>query len=205
MCNNITWHPIQLRWLRHLHIETKWPSFSRQHFPNAFSGINTLRQNGHYFSDNIFKCVFLNENIWILINISLKFVNNGQINNITALVEIMAWCRQGDNPSSEPMMFSLLMHICVIWPQQVNHIRVHTHTRHSKSPLHQQGMGIYFIENWTCYNHTICENLGTDIDTVSFYTIKGGFEIVQVCIRFNATSYNKTKFSNILSKLMNII
>ena len=33
-----------------------------------------LRQNGRHFPDDIFKCIFLNENVWILIMISLKFV-----------------------------------------------------------------------------------------------------------------------------------
>ena len=32
----------------------------------------------------------------------------------------MAWRRPGDKPSSEPMMVSLLTHICVTWPQWVN-------------------------------------------------------------------------------------
>ena len=35
-------------------------------------------------------------------NISLKCVPKGQINNIPALVQIMAWHRQGDKPLSEP-------------------------------------------------------------------------------------------------------
>ena len=42
--------------------------------------------NGRYFADDIFKCIFLNENIWISINISLKFAPKGQINNIPTLV-----------------------------------------------------------------------------------------------------------------------
>ena len=41
---------------------------------------------------------------YILINISLKFVSKGSINNIAALVQIMAWRRLGDNQLSEPMM-----------------------------------------------------------------------------------------------------
>ena len=53
----------------------------------------------------------------ILIKISLKFVPKGQINNIQALVKIMAWRRPGDKPSSEPRMESLLTHICVTRPQ----------------------------------------------------------------------------------------
>ena len=38
------------------------------------------------FPDDIFKCIFLNENVLILIKISLKFVPKGQINNIPPLV-----------------------------------------------------------------------------------------------------------------------
>ena len=55
--------------------------------------INTLRprQNGRHFADDIFKWIFLNENVWIASKISLKFVPQGPINNIPALVQIMAW------------------------------------------------------------------------------------------------------------------
>ena len=54
--------------------------------------INTLRprQNGHPSTDNIFKCIFLGENVWILIEISLKFVPMDSLNNIPALVQITA-------------------------------------------------------------------------------------------------------------------
>ena len=37
----------------------------------------------------IFKCISLNENVWISIKISLNFVPRGSINNIPALVQIM--------------------------------------------------------------------------------------------------------------------
>ena len=66
------------------------------------------------------KCIFLNENVWITIKISLKFVLKCPIDNIPALVYIMAWWRSGDKPLSEPMMISLLMHICVTRPQWIN-------------------------------------------------------------------------------------
>ena len=84
--------------------------------------LNTLRprQNGRHFADDIFKCIFFNENVWIPIKISLKFVPKGPINNIPSLVQIMAWRRPGDKPLSEPMMVSLLTHICVTRPQWVN-------------------------------------------------------------------------------------
>ena len=62
---------------------------------------------------------FLNENASIAIKISLKFVPKGPINNIPVLVQIMAWRRPGDKPLSEPMMVSLLTHICVTRPQWV--------------------------------------------------------------------------------------
>ena len=50
----------------------------------------------------------------------LKFVPKYPICNTPALVQIMAWRRPGDKPLSEPMMVSLLMHICVTRPQWVN-------------------------------------------------------------------------------------
>ena len=84
--------------------------------------VNTLRprQNGRHFADDTFKCLFLNENIWIPIKISLKIVPKGSINNIPALVQIMAWRLPGDKPLSEPMLIILLTHICVTRPQWVN-------------------------------------------------------------------------------------
>ena len=63
----------------------------------------TPRQNGHRFSDDIFNRSF-NENCCILIKISLKYVIKGPIDNIAALVQIMAWRRTGDKPLSEVMM-----------------------------------------------------------------------------------------------------
>ena len=56
------------------------------------------------FADDTFKCIFLNENWLISIKISLKFILNGPIGNISALVQIMAWRRPGDKPLSEPML-----------------------------------------------------------------------------------------------------
>ena len=84
--------------------------------------LNSLRprQHGRHFADDTFKPVFLYENIRISIKISRKFVSKVPINNITALVQIMAWRRPGDKPLSEPMMVCLLTHICVTRPQWVN-------------------------------------------------------------------------------------
>ena len=75
--------------------------------------VNTLRsrKNGHCFADDVFKCIFLNENIWTLMKISLKFVLKDPINNIPGLVQAMAWRRSGAKPLSEPMMVRLPTHI----------------------------------------------------------------------------------------------
>ena len=78
-----------------------------------------LRLDGCQFPDNIFKCLFLNENVRILIKISLKSVPKDSINNIPVLVQIMAWRRQGDKPLSEPVMVRLPILIYVTQPQWV--------------------------------------------------------------------------------------
>ena len=98
-------------------VQTTWqPSWNKQ---KVF--INTLRprQNGRHFPDHIFKCIFLNENVWTSLKTSLKFVPRVPINNIPALDQMMAWRHLGNKPLSEPMMGSLLMQICVTWPQWV--------------------------------------------------------------------------------------
>ena len=91
---------------------------------DVYNSLNTLRprQNGHHFAEDIFKWIFLNENVWILIN------------NIPALVQIMAWRRPGNKPLSEPMAVSLLRHVCVtqsqwVKPSSVGHVNIwHTST-----------------------------------------------------------------------------
>ena len=101
---------------------TRWtPRTYRGTWTARWDEIRTLRprQNGRHFADDTFKRIFLKENIRISIKISLKFVPKGPINNIPALVQIMAWRRRGDKPLSEPMMTSLPTHICVTRPQWV--------------------------------------------------------------------------------------
>ena len=90
---------------------------------NCFTkGLNILRlrQNGRSFADDTFKRTFLNENVIIAITISLKFVLKCQINNIPALVQIMAWRWPCDKLLTEPMMIILPTHICVTRPEWVN-------------------------------------------------------------------------------------
>ena len=95
------------------------------HHPETNHYLNTLRsrQNGRHIPDDIFKCIFFFENVYISLKISIKFVPEVRINDIPALVQIMAWRRPGDKPLSEPMMVRLLTHICVTRPQRVNQQR----------------------------------------------------------------------------------
>ena len=74
-----------------------------------------------------FQIDFLNGNVWILLKISLAFVLEVLNNNTPALVQMMVWHRPGANSLSEPMMISLLMHICVSRPQWVNVVKCPLH------------------------------------------------------------------------------
>ena len=129
---NISYFPFYLWYLWKSSVvssvcEIDWCSFKGRMWFSGFaclSGcVNTLRPrlNGRHFADDIFTCILLNENVSIGIKISLKFVPKGPINNIPALVQLMAWRRSGDKPLSEPMMVSLLTHICVTRHQWVKY------------------------------------------------------------------------------------
>ena len=107
-----------------LYLNHWWPVLLMHIYFTQPQGVNPLRprQNGRHFADDTFKRIFVNENVRISIKISLKFVPKCPIDNIPALFQIMAWRRPGDKPLYEPMMVSLLTHVCVIWPQWVKNM-----------------------------------------------------------------------------------
>ena len=88
--------------------------------------LNTFRprQNGRHFPYDIFKRIFWNENVWILIKNSLTYVPKGPINNNPALLQIMAWRQTviwtyfglfsiawlGAKPLSEPILDYFQLH-----------------------------------------------------------------------------------------------
>ena len=86
--------------------------------------VNILRpkQDGRYFVDDVLKCIFLNENVWISFKMSLNCVPNGPINNITVLIQLMAWRRPGDKPLFELMLVFIPTHKCVTRLQWVNNL-----------------------------------------------------------------------------------
>ena len=119
---NMSFSTMWLVWNSKERVLTSWHKWVAHHDETLQNRdpFNTLRPrlNGHHFPD-IFKCLFVNENAWIFIKIPLKFVPKCSIDNIPALVQIMAWHSPGDKPLSEPMMVSLLTHIRVTQPQWV--------------------------------------------------------------------------------------
>ena len=71
-------------------------------------------------------------------NIAQGFTeHDDQVNNMPALVKIMAWRRQGDKPISEPKMVILLIHICFTRPQWVNIMYIYCHTGNVPARLSQ--------------------------------------------------------------------
>ena len=73
-------------------------------------------------ADDNLKCILLNKNDIIPIQISLKFVPKNPIDYKPVLVQVMAWRRTGDKPLPELMLTSLLTHICDIrgsYPKQL--------------------------------------------------------------------------------------
>ena len=82
------------------------------------STVRPIRKRIH-FAVNIFKCIFLNGDVWIWLKFHWSLFLRVQWRIFLALVQIMAWCWPGDKPLSEAMMVRLLTYICVTWPQWV--------------------------------------------------------------------------------------
>ena len=93
------------------------PHYQQSWYWSNFPGIlhlKTLRPGQHIsqFADDIFKCILLNENVWILITIWLKFVPKCPIDNNSALVQVMAWRRWAPSHYLNRWWSGLLTHIC---------------------------------------------------------------------------------------------
>ena len=95
-------------------ISVKGASDSKQPIMMKIAGALTHPpgQNGRHSADGIFKRIFLNEDIRISMQISMKFVSMGLIDNSSALVQVMAWRRTGDRP----------FYLNQCWPSSLTHI-----------------------------------------------------------------------------------
>ena len=92
MVNQLGWGTI-VRYIVPMHVK---PKFTYLLLP--------LAEMAAILVDDNFKCIFLNENDVILIQISLKFVPRSPVDNKPALVQVMAWRQTGDKPLPELMM-----------------------------------------------------------------------------------------------------
>ena len=113
----LSWHRTYLRCTKDLHYIMQ---FSQD--CSIVMASELLTHWGRDKIDAISQTIFSNAFSWMKMleyRLKLKFVPKGLINNIPALVQIMAWRRPGDKPLSEPMMVSLLTHICVTRPHWV--------------------------------------------------------------------------------------
>ena len=135
--------------------------------------INILRprQNGRSFPDDIFKCIFLNE-----------------INNIQALVQIMAWRRQGDKPLSEPMMVTLPTHICVTRPQWVN-----SHMRYMLLLWVKNGICVFFVAGVSTVRPSLGFIGSRYIDYI-FHLSKKLFSLIHCTVGWFGVLWNPTIF-----------
>ena len=61
-------------------------------------------QNGRHCTDDTFEHIFMNEKFFISIQISLKFVPKGPIDNKAVLFQVIAWRREGDKPLPKSML-----------------------------------------------------------------------------------------------------
>ena len=104
-----------------------------------------LTQKWTPFRRQCFQMHFLEWKCMNFAKISLKFVPKVPVNNIPALVHILAWRRSGDKPLSELMMVSLLTQICVTRPQWVNQIAIPVYVLFYISPsdIHNSNATLY--------------------------------------------------------------
>ena len=141
--------------------ETARTSTKRVFIVNKMAATSHTMFKMHFLE---WKCVNFH---WKCVKIPLKFVPKGPINNIPALVQIMAWRRPGDKPLSEPMMVFVPTHICVTRPQWVkNTLKTWTTSKF---------LGMYYMID----SHYISSHIGFPTTQISIHSGHG------VCLSWN--------------------
>ena len=69
---------------------------------------SSMGKMANIFVDNICKCILLNENMHIFLQILLSFFVQSSVDNKWTLVHIMSWCQRDDKPLPEPMVTKIL-------------------------------------------------------------------------------------------------
>ena len=154
------------------------------------------RQNGRCSADDLFKSIFLNENVWISIKISLKLVTKGSFDNIPALVQIMAWCWSGDKPLSQPMLVSLPTHICVTRSQWVKPSQL-TPTQPYQKPT---ATWHWYLKSWVVISEW-CKTVLVNHDLANHRHAIGQKKVMDLFLNViqNCPRLSMTDFSHILS------
>ena len=102
----------------------------------AFIWSISPKKNGRLFTDDTFKCIFINEKWCIFIRISLKFFPKCPIDNKSGLVQVMVLRQKGNKPLPEPMLPQSHMPcqgdelrvMCARFRSAIYIIHKHTHT-----------------------------------------------------------------------------
>ena len=115
----------------------------------------------------------------------------GPIDNIPALVQIMAWRRPGDKPLFEPIMVGLLTHICVTRPQWVNKIDPYKTTAKQKIRTMCIFLGVFFISIVCKCIQNLCSLSGK----TSYRKILWSREAVKFGVRLFQSLWNLTDTS----------
>ena len=114
--------------------------------------INTLRprQNGRHFADDIFKCIFLNENVSIVVKISLKFVQ------LTIFQHWFRWWLGAVQATSHYLNQWWLVYWRIYASLGLNEL-----TTFFKRPVHNCGSVVLLETNWHMVEMWICFLNGT--------------------------------------------
>ena len=96
------------------HIQSDYQSVSFQHEPQLTT--ERQEQNGRHFAEDILKCIYVRDKFCILI--SIKFILEGPVDNMSALVPVMAWRRTGDKLLHGPMLTNLYDRVLTPWVPQ---------------------------------------------------------------------------------------
>ena len=119
-----------------------------------------------FWPDDIFKCIFFDENVWIPIEVSLKFVPKGPVNNYPSIGSDSGLAGPGNKPLSEPMMVNYLTQ----WVKTSSNIVIQWHWSvllHHNVTLWTSRIlgygGIYFIDlidalqNWSMIENILSQ------------------------------------------------
>ena len=105
--------------------------FTRVSKPISRRELHTLRtgQNRRHFADDIFKCIFFNENVSISIMISLNSVPKGSIDNdYPSIGSDNGSVPHKRQPVVLPLRVGLLTHLYITEPQWMKAKRLQEHT-----------------------------------------------------------------------------